>query len=105
MFRKIYDRIPRFIKNKYFIAFTVFAIWLLFLDRNNFIAQWGLKSDLKKLQKEKQFYLDETEKDSIDYQKLLNDSTQAEKLGREKYLMKRDSEDIFLIVRKPKIKD
>lgn len=103
MFRKIYDRIPRFIRNKYFVALTVFVVWLLFLDRNNFITQWSLQSDLRKLRKEKKFYLEETQKDSISYQKLMNDSTQAEKLGREKYLMKRDSEDIFLIVKKPKI--
>jgi len=104
MFRKIYDKIPRFIKNKYFLAGVIFVVWLLFLDRNNILSQLGLRSDLHKLQKEKRFYLEETRKDSIELQKLMNDSMEAEKLGREKYIMKRDSEDVFLIVRKPKEK-
>jgi cell division protein DivIC len=105
MFRKIYDKIPRFIKNKYFLVFVVFIGWILFIDRNNILNQLGLRSDLHKLQKEKQFYLEETTKDSIELQRLMNDSMEAEKLGREKYMMKRDSEDIFLIVRKPKVKN
>jgi len=101
MIRRLYDKIPPFIRNKYFVALTLFFVWLLFLDRNNFLSQFRLRSDLKKLEKEKLFYLNETAKDSIAFQRLLNDSTEAERLGREKYLMKRDSEDIFLIVRKP----
>ncbi len=104
MFRKIYDKIPRFIKNKYFITGLVFVVWLFFLDRNNFLSQLGLKSDLHKLQKEKKFYIDETRKDSTELQRLMNDSMEAEKIGREKYMMKKDSEDIFLIVRKPGVK-
>jgi hypothetical protein len=104
MFRKIYDKIPRFIKNKYFVVFVLFVVWLLFLDRNNILSQLGLRGDLHKLQKEKEFYLDETRKDSTELQRLVNDSTEAEKIGREKYMMKRDSEDIFLLVRKPKQK-
>ncbi|MBK7212327.1 MAG: septum formation initiator family protein [Bacteroidales bacterium] len=104
MFRKIYDRIPRFIRNKYFLVLLVFVVWMLFLDRNNFMSQIGLWSDLHKLQEEKKFYLDETAKDSVAYYKLMNDSIEAEKIGREKYMMKRDSEDIFLVVKKPKVK-
>lgn len=104
MLRKIYDKIPRFIRNKYFLVILVFVIWMLFIDRNNFMSQFGLRNDLKKLEKEKQFYLDETRKDSIDLYRLMNDSLEAEKIGRERYIMKKDSEDIYLIVRKPKVK-
>ena len=104
MFRKIYDKIPRFIKNKYFLTGVVFIIWMIFLDRNNILSQLGLRSDLHKLRKEEKFYLDETSKDSVELQRLMNDSMEAEKLGREKYIMKKDSEDVFLIVRKPKEK-
>jgi hypothetical protein len=101
MIRKIYERIPRFIRNKYFLVITVFVIWMLFLDRNNFMSQLGLRNDLKKLEKERAFYLEETRKDSIDLYRLVNDSLEAERIGREKYVMKKDSEDVFIIVRKP----
>ncbi|NVO18994.1 MAG: septum formation initiator family protein [Bacteroidetes bacterium] len=104
MFRKIYNKIPRFIKNKYFIVLLIFVVWMFFLDRNNILSQLGLRGDLHKLRKEKEFYLKETANDSIELQRLMNDSMEAEKLGRERYMMKKDSEDIFLIVRKPAIK-
>jgi len=105
MFRKIYDRIPRFIKNKYFLVLVPFAVAMLFLIENNILfSQMKLWKDLNKLQKEKVFYENEIRNDSIQVQRLVNDSMEAEKLGREKYMMKRDSEDIFLIVRKPKVK-
>jgi hypothetical protein len=42
--------------------------------------------------------------DSIELSRLLGDSLELEKLGREKYMMKRDSEDIYIIVRKPVVK-
>jgi len=101
MFRKIYDRIPRFIRNKYFLVIAVFVVWMLFLDRNNMLLQLGLHKDLKNLEKEKKFYLEETRKDSINYHLLMNDSSEAERLARERDLMKKDNEDIFLFVRKP----
>ena len=104
MFRKIYNKIPRFIRNKYFLTGLVFVAWMLFFDWNNFLSQLELRSDLHKLQKERKFYMDETRKDSIELQRLANDSMEAEKIGREKYMMKKDSEDIFLIVHKPVIK-
>ena len=104
MLRKIYNRIPRFIRNKYFLTGLVFVVWMLFFDWNNFLSQLGLRSDLHKLQKERQFYINETSKDSIELQRLMNDSMEAEKIGREKYMMKKDSEDIFLIIQKPETK-
>jgi hypothetical protein len=103
MFRRLYYKIPHFIRNKYFLTILAFVVWMLFLDRNNILSQLGLISDLQKLRQEKEFYINETTRDSIDYHRLMNDSLEAEKIGREKYLMKRDSEDIFLIVNKPRI--
>jgi hypothetical protein len=51
-----------------------------------------------------QFYRDQAMMDSIELSRLLGDSLELEKLGREKYMMKRDSEDIYIIVRKPVVK-
>jgi cell division protein DivIC len=104
MFRKIYYKIPRFIRNKYFLTILAFLVWMLFMDRNNILSQLSLKSDLHKLQDEKKFYLEATANDSIAYYRLMNDSMEAEKIGREKYIMKGDSEDVYLIVKKPRVK-
>jgi len=104
MIKKLLDKIPPILKNKYLLTSVVFLILMLFLDRNNLISQYKMKKELNGLKKELQFYRDQATKDSIELSRLLGDSLELEKLGREKYLMKRDSEDIYIIVRKPAVK-
>ena len=104
MFKKLLDKIPPILKNKYLLTAVVFLVLMLFLDRNNLISQYKMKKELNGLKKELQFYHDQAEKDSIELSRLMNDSLELEKLGREKYMMKRDSEDIYIIIRKPAVK-
>ena len=104
MLKQFFDKIPPFLKNKYLLTGLAFLVLMLFLDRNNLISQYKLRRELNGLRKELQFYRDQAEKDSIELHRLLSDSLELEKLGREKYMMKRDSEDIYIIVRKP-VKD
>ncbi len=104
MIKKFVDKIPPILKNKYLIAGVAFLILMLFLDRNNLISQYKMRKELSGLKKELQFFRDQAHKDSIELSRLLGDSLELEKLGREKYLMKRDSEDVYIIVRKP-VKD
>jgi hypothetical protein len=101
MIKKFFDKIPSFVKNKYFLTGMVFLILLLFLDRNNLVSQYKMRRELNGLRKELQFYRDQAYMDSVELNRLLSDSLELEKLGREKYMMKRDSEDIYIIVRKP----
>ncbi len=104
MIKKLLDRIPAFIKNKYFITTVVFLVLMIFLDRNNLISQYKLRKELNGLREELRFYREQAAKDSIELNRLLSDSLELEKLGREKYMMKRDSEDIYIIVRRPAVK-
>ncbi len=104
MIKKLLDKIPPFLKNKYLLTGVVFLVLILFLDRNNLISQYKMRKELNGLKKELQFYRDESTKDSIELSRYTNDSLELEKLGREKYMMKRDSEDIYIIVRKPAVK-
>ena len=104
MFKKLLDKIPSFLKNKYLLTGVVFLALIIFLDRNNLISQYKMRRELNGLKKELQFYRDEAKKDSIELNRLMGDSLELEKLGREKYMMKRDSEDIYIIVRKPVVK-
>lgn len=104
MIKKLLDRIPAFLKNKYFITTVVFLVLMIFLDRNNLISQYKLRKELHGLREELRFYREQAAKDSIELNRLLSDSLELEKLGREKYMMKRDSEDIYIIVRRPAVK-
>ena len=59
LLRKVFDKIPNQIKNKYFITIFLFSIWIIFFDDYNIIKQQKLKQrnleleNLKKDLKEK----------------------------------------------------
>lgn len=100
MFRKILS----VIKNKFFITLVLFGVWMIFFDKNNVINQIELRKNLRQYQKEKQYYQQQIAADSEATYDLMSDSTHLEKFARERYFMKKDSEDVFLMIKKEKEK-
>lgn len=94
--KKLFDKIPPFAKNKYFITGFIFVLWILFFDSYNFIYHWELKDKKQELMEERDRLKVETQKNKLFIQKL-NNLQFAEKYARERFLMKKDSEDIFII--------
>ena len=91
-------RLLDLIRNKYFIASIAFLTWMLFFDRNDLMSQYEYRTQLNKLQAEKEFYTIESAKAIKDLEELTTDKTKLEKFAREKYLMKKEGEDIFVII-------
>lgn len=91
-----------YLKNKYVLASFAFIIWLSFFDRNDFIIQHEYSSKLKDLQKELNYYNSEIERSKRDYDALMTNPKNLEKFARERYFMKKDNEDIFVIVKEDK---
>lgn len=91
-------KILHFFINKYFLTTLAFVIWLVFFDSNNILNRLKVRDKLNDLKKEKKFYLDEIKHDSILTRKLLSDSVEIERYARERYLMKKDNEDVYLII-------
>lgn len=79
----------------------VFVVWMIFFDSNNMISQYRNRRDLKELVQQKQFYVTEIAKNKTLVHDLTNpkDKSALEKFAREKYLMKKPNEEIFLIVK------
>jgi cell division protein FtsB len=77
-------------------------IWMFFFDKNDIIAQYEFKSQVDKLQEEKDFYVKEIETVKKDLNELNSNFNTAEKFAREKYFMKKDNEDVFVIVKEVK---
>ena len=94
----MFEKLLPYLKNKYVIAVLAFFVWMMFFDRNNIINQVKLVYTLKGLNQQNEYYKHEMKKDSAELVKLRTDSASLEKFAREKYLMKKDNEDIFLIV-------
>ncbi|MEX0636962.1 MAG: septum formation initiator family protein [Ferruginibacter sp.] len=85
------------LKNKYFIAISFFLVWMLFFDARD----WGLitnnKNKLEELQKSEK-HLSAQISDTRKELDMLKTSAQTiEKYAREKYYMKKDNEDLFIV--------
>lgn len=94
----IIKKILAVLLNKYFLTTVAFIVWLVFFDSNNLLTRNRLQEKFDGLNQEKQFYLDEIRRDSTLTHDLINDSSALEKFAREKYLMKKDKEDLFLVI-------
>lgn len=91
-------KLPRIFRNFYFVAFAIFFVWMLILDSNNLVARYKLGSKLDALEDEKAYYLEKIREVEKDRAELFGDRQSIEKFAREKYLMKKESEDIYIIV-------
>ena len=85
-------------KNKFFWVTAAFLVWMLFFDKNDLLSQYEYHQQVVKLKKECDFYTTQTAKVNKDMEELSSNPQQLEKFAREKYLMKKDNEDVFVIV-------
>lgn len=90
----------KIIRNKYFIVITALVVWLFFFDKNDVYTQIDLIKKCNKLKAERDYYLAEIESNKKQIQELQNNKESLETFAREKYLMKKDNEDVFVIVKK-----
>jgi cell division protein FtsB len=88
--------ILKFLGNRFVIVIAFFAVWMLFLDNYSYMEHRVLNKQLNELEDNKKYYQDEIRKDE-EYIKQLKNPDQIEKYAREKYYMKKDSEDIYII--------
>lgn len=98
---KLLNHLPAWLRNKYFISISVFAVIVLFLDKNDFFTQVSRRQELKKLQQSKQYYTTQIATERKELEGLKSNPATLEKYAREKYLMKRENEDLFLISENP----
>ena len=98
--KSIYSKYFPYLKNKYIFTLLLFFVWMLFFDGNDLITRIKLKIQLSKLKAEKVFYEQEMKKIEETNRQLFSSEETLERFAREKYLMKRDNEEIFLIVEK-----
>ena len=86
----------RYISNRYVLVTMFFIVWILFLDNYSRLNHRMLDKEIDELEENKEYYQNEIKRDSQNI-KLLKNPDQVEKYAREKYYMKRDSEDIYII--------
>ena len=98
MIKKIWKITYKLLRNKYILTLTIFIVWLTLFDTNNLIERYRSLRALDKLENDKEYYLNKIEDDSKRLQQLKTDKENLERFAREEYLMKKNDEDIFVIV-------
>ncbi|MEO7923363.1 MAG: septum formation initiator family protein [Chitinophagaceae bacterium] len=97
----ILSHIPAFLKNKYLLSFAGFCVVILFLDKNDIFTQLERRNELRELQQSKRYYTTQIAAERKELEALKTNPATLEKYAREKYLMKRDNEELFLLSEKP----
>ena len=101
---KVFSHIPSWLKNKYLLAGCFFIIWMFFFDPKD----WGLAVDkslkLKELQKSEEHLTKTIKETKEELDQLKTNAQTIEKYAREKYLMKKENEDLFIIAASANIK-
>lgn len=93
-------KVLKVVKNKYLLTLVGLAVWLTFFDRNDISTQYSLRQDVNKLEKERDYYMQEIIANKKNIEELQTNDKSLEQFARESYLMKKDNEDVFVIVRK-----
>jgi len=95
--KDLYQKLPTPLRNKYLITFFVFLVWIFFIDTFDITTQIKMNKEFKQLKEQQEFYKAEIEKDSTKIDDLNNDPQEQERFARERFLMKKDNEDLFIV--------
>ncbi|HTF03246.1 MAG TPA: septum formation initiator family protein [Bacteroidia bacterium] len=95
---KTLSRFGKIARNKYILVLVALAVWLLFFDKNDLFSQFARRNEVKKLEGDVQYYRNEIARNQKEMAELQSNPKLLEKFAREHYLMKRDNEDIFILV-------
>jgi cell division protein FtsB len=92
-------KILSYFRNFYVVVGVLAAVWILFFDRYNFVDRLQTQLRIKDLRDDLEFY--RAERDNIEETRNMMESDlgEIERFAREKYMMKRDNEDLFLIAK------
>ena len=71
---------------------------MTFFDSNDLYSQYQLNKKVRTLKCEKAYYQENIEQVVKDREELLSDEELLEKFARERYLMKKQSEDLYVVV-------
>jgi len=95
----------KFLGSRYTLVLIFFIVWMLFLDNQSYMDQRVLNKQIEELEDNKKYYQEEIAKDEKSIKDLKNPG-QTERYAREKYFMKKDSEDIYIIdIEEDRVKD
>jgi cell division protein DivIC len=98
--QNLLDKIPNILKNKIFYILLSYFVYLMFFNQYNLISQFKLFKELRALNKEEKYYTKLIQDIKSEQAHIFKNDASLEQFAREKYWMKRDSEDVYIFVQK-----
>lgn len=92
------DKVPAVFRNRYTLTLIIFVLWLLIFDSNNLISRYKELKELHKLKTDREYYINRIGSDRQKLHELKTDNHNLEKFAREQYRMKREDEDLYIIL-------
>ncbi len=94
---KVISFLPFWMRNKFILLGLAFLVWMIAFDKYSLITQIRLSHTIYQMEKEKANFQDKELKASSERASL---NTDLEKFAREKYLMHKPEEEVYLVVDK-----
>jgi cell division protein DivIC len=92
------DSFKKFLRNYYIVLGAMFVVWLTFFDSNDLYTQYKMAGKLHSLEDERDYYIEKIQEVKEDREELMSNEALLEKFAREKYLMKKPQEDLYIVV-------
>jgi len=96
--KKLLDRIPARVRNRYGLVLGALLAWVLIFADNDIWRLWKNHRELNRMEQQSEWYAAEIGRTKEQLAEIANDKELLEKFARERYFMKRDNEDIFVLV-------
>ena len=81
---------------KYIITLLVFGVIIVFLDENSILRRMEVANEARNTRNEIEKYRKDFEESTLRLNELDADSNSIERIAREKYLMKKPNEDVYV---------
>ena len=88
----------KYLRNYYVVTGAAFIVWLAFFDSNDLYSQHKMNRKLHNLENERNYYIEKIDEVKADREELMSNERLLEKFAREKYLMKKPQEDLYIVV-------
>ena len=87
----------KYVFNRYFIFGFSFVIWMIFFDQNSLFTHLELNKQIANLENDESYFRSNLEAENKKLKVLTENPAEIERIAREKFYLKKDNEDIFII--------
>jgi len=94
---RLYHRLPRFVRNKFTLSFAGFLLWMLFFDGHSILRRAHDIGQLRAARSQMTYYKSQIAQAQQELDQLFSTNENMERFARERFFLKRDDEQVFLI--------